>query len=327
MRDKDKNNTFVRKPKNVSEHYENSTGAYKKTEDDEIKIVNKDFIQISDRYISQFCGLMIENPNAASIFGLMMKYMESNNTYIVSSSKLANAIRMSVSTAKRSLKFLVEINFIYPYLRLKNNAGTCYFINPHIVCKVSANYKQFLIRKYDKLLQNNVIKTLDNIDEEALISENRLILRSDEKAQLDKLKRPDNVKTKVINDVVCRLDDITHMEASSLSYILDNDITFTDLLTSFGIDKYDVLENGECDIFSRKIDKLNTKKNIKTLEDNIKTNLLCKEALIQLKEKQKIQEEQEELEEPTQSDYDEFGWFERVVDIDELSDEQLYGLI
>lgn len=196
MRKKDFNNTYSNKPENFSEHMNQSTCTYEKSREDwdeDIQIKNKDFTQINIKYLAELTELALTDSVARAIFDLFIIKMENNNTYIVTTAQLAEALHKSQRTIKRAIAILKERNFIVTYLKLKENMGAAYFINPQIACKCSASQKQFLTEKYLTLIGDKTYRASEDVvSMNALISKDRLVLRSDEKTQLDKLKRPDN---------------------------------------------------------------------------------------------------------------------------------------
>lgn len=160
---------------------------------------------------------------------LMTARMENNNIFITSKPKLAEAIHRSTDTVKRALKVLRERNFIAVYLRVNGNQGTAYFINPHICCKVSAMQKQYLIEKYLTLVDNkNYHASEENIDVKALIDKDRLVLRSDEKKQLDTLNRLDNVELHAMLQLPLLAKGKSQEEILEMINFLKNEIPLTE---------------------------------------------------------------------------------------------------
>lgn len=196
MRRKDFNNTYANKPENFSEHMNQATCAYEKTREDwdeDIQIKNKDFTQINIKYLAELTELALTDSVARAVFDLFTIKMENNNTYIVTTAQLAEALHKSQRTIKRAIAILKERNFVVTYLKLKENMGAAYFINPQIACKCSASQKQFLTEKYLTLIKDKTYRASEDVvSMNALISKDRLVLHCDEKTQLDKLKRPDN---------------------------------------------------------------------------------------------------------------------------------------
>lgn len=230
MQKKDFNNTYASKPENFAEHMNESTSTYTKSSAlGGIKTENKDFVQINIKYQSELAELAITEPAASAIFYLMITRMENNNTYIVSTAKLAKAIKRSQDTAKRAIRVLKERNFILPYFRVSGKQGTVYFINPHISCKCGASQKQYLIEKYLTISDDNGYKaSTENIDIKELIEKDRLVLKSDEKKQLDTLNRLDNVKIHGMVQIANLMNDLDQQEILDVIQMLKKKIPTTD---------------------------------------------------------------------------------------------------
>lgn len=230
MNKKDYNNTYNKKPENYSEHTNKATGAYTKTGvRGDIKTENKDFVQINIKYQAELAELAITEPAARAIFDLFVTRMENNNTYITNSTKLAAALHKTKRTAERAIKVLRERNFVVPYFRISGNQGTAYFINPHIACKCSATQKQFLIEKFLTIVDDKTYHAKEeNIDIKTLIDKDRLVLKSDEKRQLDSLNRVDNVKIHAMVQLTNAINSMEQEEILDLLKILKNKVPTTD---------------------------------------------------------------------------------------------------
>lgn len=230
MRKKDFNNTYASKPETFSENMNESTGTYTKSSPlGGIKTENKDFVQINIKYQSELAELALTDCVARAIFDLFITRMENNNTYITSTTKLAEAVNKSQRTIKRSIATLKERNFIVTYLKIKENYGAVYFINPQIACKCSAGQKQFLIDKYLTLVNDKTYKASENnINIKALVDKDRLVLKSDEKRQLDILNRPDNVKVHGLVQLANLFNDMSQQEILDVIQLLNKKIPVTD---------------------------------------------------------------------------------------------------
>lgn len=230
MRKKDFNNTYVSKPENFTEHINESTGTYTKSSAiSGIKTENKDFVQINIKYQAELAELAITEPAASAIFNLMIGRMENNNTYITSTTKLSEAIHRDPRTAQRALKVLKERNFLVLYFKVSGNHGNAYFINPHIACKCSAAQKQFLIDKYLTLAEDKTYKANEDIiNVKALVDKDRLVLKSDEKKQLDTLNRLDNVKIHGMVQIANLLNNLDQQEILDVIQMLKKKVPTTD---------------------------------------------------------------------------------------------------
>lgn len=230
MRKKDFNNTYASKPENFTEHMNESTGTYTKSSAiSGIKTENKDFIQINIKYQAELAELAITEPAASAIFNLMIARMENNNTYITSTTKLSEAIHRDPRTAQRALKVLKERNFLVLYFKVSGNHGNAYFINPHIACKCSAAQKQFLIEKYLTISEDKTYKASEDIiNVKALVDKDRLVLKSDEKKQLDTLNRLDNVKIHGMVQIANLLNDLDQQEILDVIQMLKKKVPTTD---------------------------------------------------------------------------------------------------
>lgn len=230
MRKKDFNNTYASKPENFSETLNEATGTYTKSSPlGGIKTENKDFVQTNIKYQSELAELAVTEPVARAIFDLFVARMENNNTYITSTTKLSEAIHKSASTITRAIRVLRERNFALSYFKVSGNHGTVYFINPHISCKCSASQKEFLIDRYLTLANDKTYKAdTEIIDVKALIDKDRLVLKSDEKRQLDTLNRPDNVKIHGLVQIANMLNDLNQQEILDVIQLLNKKIPTTD---------------------------------------------------------------------------------------------------
>lgn len=230
MRKKDFNNTYASKPENFTEHMNESTGTYTKSSViSGIKTENKDFVQINIKYQAELAELAITEPAARAIFDLFVTRMENNNTYITSTTKLAEAIRRDPRTAQRALKVLKERNFLVLYFKVSGNHGNAYFINPHIACKCGANQKQFLIEKYLTISEDKTYRASEDIiNVKALVDKDRLVLKSDEKKQLDTLNRLDNVKIHGMVQIANLLNDLDQQEILDVIQMLKKKVPTTD---------------------------------------------------------------------------------------------------
>jgi len=231
MRKKDYNNTYNNnKPENYAEHTNAATSSYTKTgESGIIRTENKDFVQMNIKYQAELAELALTEPSATAIFLLMATRMENNNTYITSKQKLAKALHKNPDTIKRALKILKEKNFITLYFKVSGNQGAAYFINPHICCKVSAAQKQYLIEKYLTFTKDKIYQANEEIvDIKALIDKDRLVLKSDEKKQLDTLNRLDNVELHAMMQLPLLIKGKSQEEILEMINFLKNEIPLTD---------------------------------------------------------------------------------------------------
>ena len=119
---------------------------------------NSKFVQLADPDgIKAMQVLSKANSKAASLFFLMMKYIDNENCLIASGQVLAEKMGCSPKTIQRNVKFLKEHNYIAVF---KSGTSNVYTLNSDIVWKADGE------KRASALLQGRVLLGLDEQDEQ-----------------------------------------------------------------------------------------------------------------------------------------------------------------
>ncbi len=119
---------------------------------------NTPFVQLADPDgIKAMRALSAKNPNAASLFYLMMQYIDQENCLIASRQVLASKMQCSTKTIQRSVKYLKEHRYIDVF---RTGTSNVYTLNSDIVWKADGE------RRASALLQGKVLLDLDEQDEQ-----------------------------------------------------------------------------------------------------------------------------------------------------------------
>lgn len=230
MRKKDLNNTFnINNPQDWEQKINKDTSAYNDTvdENETIQLKNMEFVQMYKSYETELIELAIDNGLSRAILDLMAYNMETNNTYIVSQQELADVFKKDLRTIRRAIKLLKDRDFITIFKEERQNV---YFINPRILCKVSAGYKQKLIEEYVKLNQGkDYHASRENSINISILTDTpqRLVLKKDFAKRHRELERQSNNEIHKMNEVKTIIKNLSSEQLSVLRQ-LDNKKPLTD---------------------------------------------------------------------------------------------------
>jgi len=118
---------------------------------------NPDFVQLrSPHGIRAMKALVKSNKNAASLFYLLMEYMDKQNCLVASMDTLGELMDWSRSTTSRAVRFLRENNYVSVF---KTGSSNVYTLNADVVWRTDND------KRVTALFTANVLLSLKEQDE------------------------------------------------------------------------------------------------------------------------------------------------------------------